>query len=361
MGRAAWLAVALLAFAEWGMDGRVAAAEPHPVPFTVEAATSASDRAARPFSEPYRGPIFDTHAHLDPDTGHDVAGPDVVTRAMARAKVERLVLLPTPNAGRTRGIETALAAMEALRSHSDGRIALLCGSDYLTDWMNSAFLSPSAAEIERRMSRVAADVGGGRCAGVGEIGFRHYDKTKMGAQWLIDLPAGYPPLMAIAQAAAHAGVPLDLHAEPVEPDGKRHEAEVFGTVAQMLESNPGLRLILSHTAMTNARNARALLAAFPSLMMNVNFAKHRHGMWRNLEAVSDAQGRVYADWAELFEAMPERFMLGSDMFFSRVESPEDDYRRRIRNVRRCLGSLSPDAARRIAYENARRVFGKPPA
>jgi predicted TIM-barrel fold metal-dependent hydrolase len=345
-------AFAVLALAGWSVSA--SGAEPLPAPFAIEAATSAPERAARSFGVAYRGPLFDTHAHLDPDGSHDVAMPSMVRDAMELAKVDRLILLPTPNAGRTRSIDTVIARMRELRDASHGDIALLCGGE-LTDWMNAALFAPGEAETARRMERLAAEVKAG-CAGVGEIGFRHYDKTRMGAQWVIALPAGYPPLLAIARTAALARVPLDLHAEPVEPDGKRHESEVFGTIGLMLQGNPELRLILAHTAMTNARNARALLAAYPTLMMNVNFAKHRHGMWQGLEPVSDASGRLYTDWAALFEEMPERFMVGSDMFFSRVGDPEDDYRRRIRNVRRCLGSLAPQAARRIAYENAARVY-----
>jgi predicted TIM-barrel fold metal-dependent hydrolase len=354
------VALALLACAGWATADHASAAQLLPMPFPIDSATSPSDRPARPFGKSYRGPIFDTHTHLDPDEKHDVADPSAVTAGLKMADVRRLVLLPTPNAGRTVGISLALSHMQLLRRNSNGQVTVLCGSDYLTEWMNSALFGRSAAEIDRQMARLASDLKKGSCDGVGEIGFRHYDKSRVGAQLLINVPAGYPPLLAIADTAARTGVPLDLHAEPVEPDGTRHEAEVFGTIALMFERNPNLQLILSHTAMTNIRNARALLTAFPSLMMNINFAKHRHGMWRNLEAVSDAEGRLYSDWSALFEEMPDRFMVGSDMFFSRVSGPDEEYQRRIRHIRRSLGSLAPDAARRIAYENAERFFGPLP-
>ena len=253
---------------------------------------------------------------------------------------------------------TALKQMQLLREGSDGRVSVLCGSDYLTEWMNSVgrYRGRSAEEIAQQMARLAGDLKSGACTGVGEIGFRHYDKTRVGYQLLIDLPPVYEPLLAIADTAARLGVPLDLHAEPAEPNGARHEAEVFGTYARMFERNPNLRLVLAHSGMTSVRNARALLVAYPTLMMNINFGKHKHDMWRNLEAVGDLQGRVYSDWAELFEEMPDRFMVGSDMFFSRVDSPDEGYERRIHHVRRSLGSLAPGAARRIAFENAERVF-----
>ena len=325
------------------------------VPFVIDATRSDPARPTRPLGESYKGPIFDTHTHMF--RVHDL---DMVSEAMTLARVDRLVLLPTPNSGRAPFTSTILDQMDALRRKTNGAIAVLCGSDYLTPWMQSAAeLGSVPDDIDSQMARLARDLKSGACAGVGEIGFRHYDKT--GQQLAIDLPAGYPPLLAIAETAAQANAPLDLHAEPVEPRGARHDAEVFGTLGAMFARSPNLRLIASHTAMTNARNARALLAAFPTLTMNVNFGKHASSTdWRNLEGVTDDRRQLYADWAALFEDMPDRFMVGTDFFFGRGGDVPKEYERRIRHVRRVLGSLDPAAARRIAFENAARVFGRQP-
>jgi hypothetical protein len=325
------------------------------VPFAIDATRSDPARPTRPLGERYKGPVFDTHTHLFPV--HDLK---VVTEAMDLAQVGRLVLLPTPNSGRAPGTSTILGQMDLLRRNSKGAVLVMCGSDYLTPWMQSAAeLGSVPDDIDRQMARLARDLKSGACAGVGEIGFRHYDKT--GQQLAIDLPAGYPPLLAIAETAAKSNAPLDLHAEPAEPRGTRHDAEVFGTIGAMFARSPNLRLIGSHTAMTNARNARALLAAFPTLTMNVNFGKHTSSVdWRNLEGVTDDRRQLYADWAALFEEMPDRFMVGTDFFFGRGGDVPKEYERRIRHVRRVLGSLDPVAARRIAFENAARVFGQQP-
>tara|TARA_B100002003_G_C13622209_1_gene319068 strand:+ start:43 stop:483 length:441 start_codon:yes stop_codon:yes gene_type:complete len=137
----------------------------------------------------------------------------------------------------------------------------------------------------------------------------------------------------------------------------------------------------------------------------------RHNGWKNLEPITDSEGRLYNDWAELFEAMPERFMVGSDMKFGRVfplsraqeydatqstnhnhitpafsetghetrRSGSDDptasaghdtapsalrqdqakvflYDVRIKAIREILGSINPDAAELIAYKNAEIFF-----
>jgi predicted TIM-barrel fold metal-dependent hydrolase len=345
------VAAALVLLAIAGVTPAAADGNIPNVPFAIDATRSDPARPTRPLGDRYRGPVFDTHAHMF--VMHD---PTVVIQAMEAAEVRRLVVLPTPNASHMPRGTTILSQMEELRKSSQGKVILMCGSDYLVNWMQRAAQGYYATEEIDRLTR---DVKSGACAGIGEIGFRHYAKTSW--QLVIDLPAGYPPLLAIAETAARLNVPLDLHAEPVTPGGDRRDAEVFGTIAAMFARNPTLKLVNSHTGMTNVRNARALLKAFPTLMMNVNFAKHASEVdWTNLEGVTDKDRLIYADWAALFEEMPDRFMLGTDFFFGRVGEAAKEYERRIRHARRALGSLDPAAARRIAYENAVHMFGGPP-
>jgi len=326
------------------------------VPFAIDATRSDPARPSRPLGKTYRGPLFDTHTHLAPLGGRPTDANAVVV-AMREADVARVVLLPPPNAAKMAGIQSSLAQMQALRQSSAGAVLAMCGSDYLTDWMNAAAQRHRLPDgIDSQMGRLERDLKSGACAGVGEIGVRHY--AKAAGEQVIDLPAGYPPLLTLAETVARANALLDIHAEPVEPKGTRHDAEAFGTVAAMFARAPNLRLIYSHTAMTNPHNARALLQAFPTLMMNVNFGKHTSGVvdWENLEGVTNEGGELYADWAALFEDMPDRFMVGTDTFFSRANAAKH-YAHKIKQVRRALGSLSGNAAKRIAYDNAERVFG----
>ncbi len=60
--------------------------------------------------------------------------------------------------------------------------------------------------------------------------------------------------------------------------------------------------------------------------------------------------------ANLFEAMPERFMVGTDDKFFRRRMDAEKYNRRNKRWRMVLGTLNPKAAKMIAYENALRLF-----
>lgn len=139
---------------------------------------------------------------------------------------------------------------------------------------------------------------------------------------------------------------MDLHAEPVDPHGRSYEKQVFGGLEFMFRKYPALKLILSHTAMTNLK---------PIL---------KHHLLNNLEPITNSQGRLYHDWAELFEEMPERFMVGSDEKFGWIGkgvlaaegSPVANYGKTISRIRKILGSIHPNAAEQIAHKNAWRIF-----
>ena len=87
-----------------------------------------------------------------------------------------------------------------------------------------------------------------------------------------------------------------------------YEKEVFGGLELLYRRNPDLKLLYSHTAMSNSKNVRRILKTYPHVMMSIKI-ETRHDRWRNLEPVVNAQGNVYEDWAQLFEKMPERFMM----------------------------------------------------
>ncbi len=95
-------------------------------------------------------------------------------------------------------------------------------------------------------------------------------------------------------------------------------------------------------------------------MMNFKPIK-KHNKWRNLEPITNPKGRLYNDWAELFEEMPERFMVGTDEKFGRLRrgvpaAKGKKYNNHIKRIRKILGSLSPEAAELIAHENAKKIF-----
>jgi len=327
-----------------------------PLPFPIDASPTDFGRPVRESDAVYDGPLIDTHAHLNPPVSNFPAESVDILAAIRNARVDRIVLLPAPNEGRWRLAQATQVQRMDLVKNSGGRVLRMCGSEYLTDWMEDSAVAnrmPSQNDIAGRIGQLNRDLASGTSAGIGEIGFLHFDTA--GGQPVVHLPPEYPPFLAIAEAAATAGVWMDIHAEPIEPDGTQHYADVYATLAFMFQRWPNLRLIYSHNGLTNPRNAQSLLTTFPNIMMNTSF--YRRAAWRHLGPLTNERGAIYEDWAELLEALPDRFMIGTDFLFGWTPAPLEAYANWINVDRRILGSLSPTTARKIAFDNAVRVFG----
>jgi hypothetical protein len=270
--------------------------------------------------------------------------------------VERQIFLPTPNEGRFSNYQVNSKMRRRILKLGGKRVGLLCGSEYLTLWMAQSFHKGySEGDLQKRLARLERDLKGGNCLGVGEIGPYHFEKKPGMA--VIEFPMNFIPFLKMAGLVAARGVWLDLHAEPVTPDGHSYEDQVFGGIERLYGLYPDLRLILSHSAMTNSANARSLLETYPNLMMNFKIVLPGRGLdWRNLGPLVNQRGELYEDWAALMEEMPERFMVGTD--FRWGQKPSEKYQKRIHRLRRLLGSLDQASGAKIAHENARRVFGR---
>ena len=328
-------------------------------PFELERTRSDLSRPTRPHAKRYKGQIHDTHAHLDPPRPDGPrADLDEIIKVSLKEDVTRLTVMPTPNEGRMDERSGAKLRLK-LRNQSEGsgvQIDLQCASEYLSVWMDETKRrGPSKDEADMRFARLEDDLEGGICRGVGEFGLFHFQKW--GHQAVIDYAPRFDGFLRMAGIVAAHDMWLDLHAEPVEPEGKSREDEVFGLVELLFQRHPRLKLILAHTAMTSPKNAKALLSAYPNLMFNLKLITN-HSKWRNLEPICNERGELYEDWAILMEEMPDRFMIGTDVKFGRERGSSRKYRKIIKGVRKALGSLDQKAARLIARDNAERVFGK---
>ncbi len=331
--------------------------EPIPPPaFELEQRRSDPDRPARTHGDPYGGPIIDTHVHfLSPKSGNPHnAEPKEVLEAIKSSGVELAIVMPTPNEGRRLNHEEGVRLRRKLVELGGKRIKRFCSSNYLTYWMHRVYREGySEEELQQVLQRLSEALASGGCAGVGEVAIYHFMKRPR--QKVLEYPPNFEPFLRMVQLVAEGGVWLDLHAEPVDPHGKSYLAQVFGGIELLFRRNSSLKLILSHTAMTNPINVRRMLHAYPRLMLNIKVVS-KHYRWRNLEPIVNPERQLYEDWAELFEEMPQRFMIGTDGKFGRQRWAVTKYSKRIHQMRVILGSLEPKAAKMIAYGNARRKF-----
>lgn len=331
---------------------------PLPAPgFQVDGNRMDPDRPGRPHGSSYSGPIVDTHAHMIFHDGHPAS--DTVYMILQSAEnngVERQIFLPTPNDQRMPYYNLHSELRQSILNTGGERAGLLCGSEYLTVWMAHAFQDGySLNSLNMRMDKLSKDIDCNQCLGIGEIGPYHFEKKP--GQAVLRFPVNFRPFLEMAHIISEKGVWLDLHAEPKTASGKSYEKEVFGGIELLYDLYPDLKLILAHTGMTNSNNARSLLETYPNIMMHLKLVRSGKKLnWKNLGPIANKNRELYEDWAKLMEDMPDRFMVGTDFRWGQ-HTPET-YKKRIKRVRRVLGSINPQAAELIAYKNARSVYGQ---
>jgi predicted TIM-barrel fold metal-dependent hydrolase len=199
--------------------------------------------------------------------------------------------------------------------------------------------------------------------GLGEFILVHHayeitNTTESGGE--VKIPADSRGLKEIAKLAARYQVPVLFHAEA--------EPGVVEEVVRLFKSAPDTQFIWAHNCgRSSADQIRKFLNQYPKLMcdlggmINGPYTKGGYGKyWPRktpwIHLVQDDDGKIVPEMKALFEAFPERFVIGTDNAHTPMLKY---YEYRIAVFRVMLAQLAPDAARKIGYENAERLFAKP--
>ncbi len=142
----------------------------------------------------------------------------------------------------------------------------------------------------------------------------------------------------------------------IHMDDDRDSIRELKSVAQKY---PDVPFILSHCmTRSSAKLAREVLEQHPNLYCETSYRSTARNDFPGFRpyVIHDAES-VREEWLELIEAMPDRFMVGSDIYTKDVS-----YDRVISAIRTgLLANLSEQALRKLAHENAVRIFKLPPA
>jgi predicted TIM-barrel fold metal-dependent hydrolase len=70
----------------------------------------------------------------------------------------------------------------------------------------------------------------------------------------------------------------------------------------------------------------------------------------------DEAGKLKPVWAALIKDFPDRFTMHTDIFYTSSWPPDRGPKESHELAMKLLEQLSPDIARKLAYENARRIY-----
>ena len=165
------------------------------------------------------------------------------------------------------------------------------------------------------------------------------------------------PLMhRLAELGAKYQVPVLFHLE-AEPEPTEQAIRSF-------DAHPETTFIWAHNCgRASAEQIRKLLARYPRLMCDLggmvaaSTGKGYGHYWPrftpHIHLVQELSGKVHPEMLKLFEDFSDRFVLGTDVAHTEALR---FYEERIHAFRQMLSQMSPATARRIANENAERLF-----
>jgi Tat protein secretion system quality control protein TatD with DNase activity len=264
--------------------------------------------------------IFDAHVHLN-----DVA----MQRAlMDEHGVERAVVFW----GRRSDNESVLEA--AAREPRFVPFASISPerSAYRAQWQRD-----DPALLERLDALLAT----GRFRGIGEISVVHDATPGFAAT---DFAPGSATMRGILALAGKHRVPVMVHCERAR----------MAELSALLLEHPGVAVIWAHGGYTGVDDARRMLQRHPNLYYELSARTWpRHPRSPDYPIV-DQDGTPRPGWLALVEAMPGRFLVGSDA----SHHAEANERMKLASVRAFLARLSPAAAREVAGGTLRRLLGE---
>jgi hypothetical protein len=283
---------------------------------TVGAAAAALWFTASACAEPYTGPLFDAHLHYNEEASSSAHPLDDVLGRMQRSGVRAIVANSRPNDG-TKALANAKALTTAAGVQVVPFVRLYRNRADYGGWFNDL----GTARMVR--TELAAGTAAGPYRGLGE--FHLYDSAN----------ANGPVAAQLMKLAQDKDLAVLAHVDDAAID-------------LLMAHAPKARLIWAHTGIGGAPIARvrALLTRYPTLMGELSY---RPGL-------TEANGRLSAEWKALLSEFPGRFMIGSDTW---INARWQAYESLMQEARAWLGDLDPATARRIAWGNGAALFGLP--
>jgi len=249
-------------------------------------------------------PLFDAHMHYKRAAWAPFP-PDVVLSMMDRNGVSMALVSSSPDEGTIRLWEYAPnRIVPEMRPYTDD-----VGSSDWTKW------EEVGDYIEKRVGQYPHE-------GIGEFHLHRVD------------PEDEPLMKRIVALALQKQIPLHVHSD-------RHPVEYLYALG------PELTIIWAHAGMLEPADVVAeMMATYPTLYADTSY--------REMDILNDSGG-INEAWREVLERFSDRFMIGSDTW---VNDQWEDYDELIGTHRKWLAQLTPETAKKIAFGNAERLFGR---
>ena len=300
-------------------------------------------------TELYTAPMIDAHGHIGASFDWNM-----MVNVMGRNNVSRQIVMARYYPGKANDRPGTDELALELATKYPGRFFPLVGMQRPKLIGVHKWLNPNAA-VEAILNEAEAKLATGRFWGIGEVIVKHFAYSS----WRhaeMENPIYSPFMQRLSQLSARFDVPIVLHME-----GAPRLVKDF---SRLLRENSRARYVWAHNCgRSKASVIRAMLENHPNLYCDlgcmINVGKRGYGIgWPRMEeynALIEKNGVLFPEMREVYEAFPDRFMIGMDVAHAPGMNPKK-YGRRAKRFRVLLKQLTPQTAAAFAEGNAIRIF-----
>jgi predicted TIM-barrel fold metal-dependent hydrolase len=280
--------------------------------------------------------------------------------------IQKSLVMPPPSPRQTPNgdYETSLPVIQKFPD----RFAFLGGGGSLNPMIQEAVregnVTPQLkSEFENKAEKIIQDGG----VGFGEIASLHLSFFQ--GHPFEEAPPDHELFFLLADIAASHNVPIVFHMEAVSqamPTPERFTApnpttlnENIHAFERLLDHNLKAKIIWNHDGWDNTGGRtvdlqKQLLEKHPNLYMAIKIANNSSENSVFIQnSPLDENGKIRPEWVDLIKSFPDRFIIGSDMFWGKP----DEYSVLLQNEKSFLNQLPPDLARKVGHDNAVSIYG----
>jgi hypothetical protein len=315
---------------------------------------------------------IDVHFHVVGDKGEMQGFARSIERVediMESSHMRQILIMSPPRPFESFDIDELLE----VQKQAPDRIAIMGGGGSLNHLLqehgDDKTLDPA---LKQKFTAIAEDILAKGAKGFGELTAHHVSLNPgHGYEWI---PPDSPLLLLLADIAAQHDVPIDLHLDPIPEDvptpSELHSPrnpkilkENVSGFERLLDHNPKTRIVWAHAGSDpvgffTPELVSTLMRKHPNLYCSVRTTHKRNNPMRH------PRDGINTDWIEVLNEFPDRFVMGTDSFvitedYTGPNGPRVLARKtwvQREGANEVLGYLSEDVAKKLAYQNALRIY-----
>jgi predicted TIM-barrel fold metal-dependent hydrolase len=315
--------------------------------------------------------IIDVHDHFSGwlykgyGNGYEKAA-EIAVKKMDALQIRMMFIMPTPQTVNQDNEHSVDDYLNVIKKYPD-RFALLGGGGSLNIMIQQAVIGGAVTkELHNAFKAKAQELLKKGIIGFGEMAAEHFSMNP--THPYITAPPDHELFLLLADIAAEADIPIDIHMEGIEndinlperllmfPNNPKSVKQNIPQFEKLLMHNRNAKIIWDHVGWDNTENVTTelldrLLGVHPNLYMSIRVVS------RNIPSRPlDVQGIIKSNWVMLINKYPDRFMIGSDEFILPTEGGDHDSTGSLDTALGFLQQLPPDVAEKIGYRNAEKIF-----